>query len=144
MKRDQTRAAEVTICLISERLLDRPRQLPHAICSTVHVIQCCSRENEDGLWRGRWVAAQKTSQQHLAGETQPAVWDDPESNRGCPDSHVESGLRNVITCPDNTAGFVTTARNERRTSCARRHHDFYCVAFKLLIWCNRWVRFRAC
>ena len=56
--------------------------------------------------------------------------DDPVSNRGCPDSYVESGLRDVITFPDNTAGFVTTARNERRTSCARRHHDLF-VAFKL-------------
>ena len=31
-----TRTVEVTICIILERLLDRPRQLPHVTSTTVH------------------------------------------------------------------------------------------------------------
>ena len=31
--------------------------------------QNCSRDNEDGLWRGMWVAVHKPLQHHLAGET---------------------------------------------------------------------------
>ena len=39
-----------------------------------------SRDIEDGLRGGRWVAAQKPPQQHLAGETS-LLGGDPESNR---------------------------------------------------------------
>ena len=42
-----------------------------------------SRDIEDGLREGRWVAAQKRPQQHLAGETS-LLGATPESNRGCP------------------------------------------------------------
>ena len=45
----------------------------HTVVSTRSTVyrdpQSCSRDIEDGLWGGRWVAAQKHPQQHLAGET---------------------------------------------------------------------------
>ena len=44
----------VTACQVAQHLIE---------------AQSCSRDNEDGLWKGRWVAAQKPPQQHLAGET---------------------------------------------------------------------------
>ena len=64
-----TRTVEVTICIISERLLDRPRQLPHVKLhnspSRPKIAQGTTRQTVEG----RWVAAQKPPQQHLAGET---------------------------------------------------------------------------
>ena len=42
-------------------------------CTTVYVTQCCSEVNEDGLWRGRWVAAQKPSYSIWQGK--PACWE---------------------------------------------------------------------
>ena len=38
-------------------------------CTTVHRDPKLLKGREDGLWKGRWVAAQKPPQQHLAGET---------------------------------------------------------------------------
>ena len=64
------RTVEVTICIILERLVDRPRQLPHVTSTTVHrdpiAAQGTTKTDHGG---GRWVAAQKHPQQHLAGET---------------------------------------------------------------------------
>ena len=50
-------------------------------CTTVDVTQCCSEVNEDKLWRGRWVAAQKPS--YSIWQVKPACWGLPESNFGC-------------------------------------------------------------
>ena len=55
-------------------------------CTRVYVTQCCSEVNEDGLWRGRWVAAQKPSYSIWQGK--PACWGLPESNFGCPGPSV--------------------------------------------------------
>ena len=44
--------------------------------------QRCSGVIEDGLWRGRWVAAQSLRNSIWQGK--PACWGLPESNRGCP------------------------------------------------------------
>ena len=59
---------------------------------------------------------------------QPAFWDDPGSNRGCPDSHVESGdFYQLHEVREGQAVHVAITT--------------YFVAPKLLFWCNRWVRF---
>ena len=102
--------------MISERLPDRPRQLPHAsdavpptedqgsvvrhrhsrmnvkaasvtqLCLSLNSLprpQNCQGTSKTDCGGGRWVAAQKPPQQHLAGETS-LLGGDPESNRSCP------------------------------------------------------------
>ena len=63
------RTVEVTICIILERLLDRPRQLPKIHCTTVHRDPKLLKGHRRRTAGGKWVAAQKPPQQHLAGET---------------------------------------------------------------------------
>ena len=63
------------------------RGLSRSRCSTAHDSclprpQSCSRDVDGRLW-GADGWQPKSSQQHLAGENQPAGCD-PESNRGCP------------------------------------------------------------
>ena len=65
-----TRTAEVTICIISERLPDRPRQLPHVnSLNSPPRPQSCTRDIEDGTVGGQMGGSPKAPQQHLAGET---------------------------------------------------------------------------
>ena len=42
-------------------------------CTTADVTQCCSEVDEDGQWKGRWVAAQKPSDSIWQGK--PACWE---------------------------------------------------------------------
>ena len=73
-------------------------QVAHSCAHSLNSLlrpQSCSRDIEDGLRCGRWVAAQKPSQQHLAGETQP-TGGDRESNRSCP------GPRDIKRCSQHS------------------------------------------
>ena len=67
--KDCTLAVRCFCGLSRSRSFDRPRQLPHVTShNSPSRPQRCSRDIEDGLW-GQMGAAQKPSQQHLAGET---------------------------------------------------------------------------
>ena len=73
----KTRTAEVTICIISLRLLDRPRQLPHVnSLNSLPSSQSCSRDIEDGLW-GRADGWQPKSLHDSIWQGKPVSWGGP-------------------------------------------------------------------
>ena len=77
--------------------------------------------NEDGLWRGRWVAAQKPSQQHLAGETS-LLFKTIRSPTTVARLPCRKRLQECRHIPDSTAGFVTTARTQTHTNTHKHTH----------------------
>ena len=91
--------------------------------------QSCSRDIEDGLRGGRWVAAQKPPQQPAGG--------DPESNRGCPGPMTSRGETHTLDIEPGQGPVSTKVQSSWSNGRSRAQWEKNPTCFEVIKQANR-------